>query len=1311
MKNPTLTFIVLAIVLSNCVLLSAQDIPSVMGGVAGNTNRSDETFINSFSSSNVSGVTNPRLSVYPNRYWDKANNRATPETLDNIVLQSHSAGQDLVFYFIHYLEADGDPGGYDKWFSIGQAFATRFGKNSAWLASQGYTGRGATTFMAFNEPWHNSKNWDPEVFKNCLDGLGDGVHSVNPDFIVAPGGMPTYLLPDRNPLIGAITPLLNDGSLDGLTFHLYNDTRRDRPWRMDYEFNSQAVFDTVKSYWGITADIYYHVTEYMPKADEEIDKARYFLMHTWSHLGVVGNNGQPVTRHIAPYLYTITNADHDQFSMAENDWLWKGNGKGRIYQMVSRLTAGMQFTALDPRGKGEFVLEGNNRKLVVWQNAVGWTDHPGSTFTIDDIPVSTTKLEVFRYDSWIQLHGGHGGIPDPYRSISLSGETSYTVSDLPEEECYMFMLYQGSELNAHPEITITSIQDGQVFKEGESIQVTAGITDTDSRIEEVQFFLDRSFLEKKHAPPYEITLEGLPVGSTEIIVTARDEHGGFNVGTVNVVVEPDGEFIRATDDAHVRGEQNSGINYGQETTVETRANPNKLRDQYEAYFKFDLTELDYGSVDSAYLFLRVNRKGLRTIDVNFVDDDNWDENTLTGDNKPEATIKVSDFDPASDGNWSRVDITSLVNEQLSGDKAISFMLLPQSSGLDTRFYSKESSPFNAAYIELKRISIQVAVTTPEDSAQYAVGSDIVIDVEAIDTLSAITKVEFFEDNNKLGESTEAPYTYTWQSPPAGHYLLTAVATNANGEVKRSKGIFTSVVDPDIIFLEPVEDTYVRSGRHSTENYGNAPELTVKRGGVHFKFETLLKFDLSDISRDVIDARIRLRVLDDDDRSGDPDHTLYVGTDDSWQENVVTWDTKPPSFSEISVTTAPEPDQWIEYDVTDQVKNEAIGDDIISFLLNASNNTSIKYYSRESSPFTVRPQLVITMLPDPPDAPDGLVATTFSDTRIDLSWNDQASNEEGFVVERRLVPDSVFMPVGWVDANTTYYSDTALSCETAYSYRIIAFNAGGISDYSNENEARTRLCPNGQTPFGGVPWSIPGTIEAEDFDEGGEGLAYHDRHPYNIGRAYRPTEGVDIRSVRGSEDEYYVGWTWEDEWLEYTIVVESAGVYDINLEVASWSRRGKFHIEFEGEDKTGLIDVPRTWGWQRWRTVSVNNVDLPVGKQIMRLHIDRGLFNIDNITLESSAASNARQSVRNDLNNIDEQQSQDIAVYPNPTRSTIKIAGVSNADLSVYNTVGQMVIQVSPGAGNEIDLSGLQNGVYYIMIRSEGENVIRRIIKE
>ena len=69
----------------------------------------------------------------------------------------------------------------------------------------------------------------------------------------------------------------------------------------------------------------------------------------------------------------------------------------------------------------------------------------------------------------------------------------------------------------------------------------------------------------------------------------------------------------------------------------------------------------------------------------------------------------------------------------------------------------------------------------------------------------------------------------------------------------------------------------------------------------------------------------------------------------------------------------------------------------------------------------------------------------------------------------------------------------------------------------------------QSPYGGTVWSIPGRIEAEDYDTGGEGVAYHDTDSGNNGGDYRLND-VDIDT---SSADYAVGWIDADEWLEYT----------------------------------------------------------------------------------------------------------------------------------------------------------------------------------
>jgi len=139
-----------------------------------------------------------------------------------------------------------------------------------------------------------------------------------------------------------------------------------------------------------------------------------------------------------------------------------------------------------------------------------------------------------------------------------------------------------------------------------------------------------------------------------------------------------------------------------------------------------------------------------------------------------------------------------------------------------------------------------------------------------------------------------------------------------------------------------------------------------------------------------------------------------------------------------------------------------------------------------------------------------------------------------------------------------------------------------------------------SPFYGTPASVPGTIQAADFDHGDEGTAYHDTTAGNSGGSYRETD-VDLEpSSRGGYD---VGWIDAGEWLNYTVNVASAGAYTVTFQVASPGPGGTFHLEMNGTDVTGPLTFPDTGGWQNWRTVS-QDVTLNGGTQIARVVMDR-----------------------------------------------------------------------------------------------------------
>jgi len=82
--------------------------------------------------------------------------------------------------------------------------------------------------------------------------------------------------------------------------------------------------------------------------------------------------------------------------------------------------------------------------------------------------------------------------------------------------------------------------------------------------------------------------------------------------------------------------------------------------------------------------------------------------------------------------------------------------------------------------------------------------------------------------------------------------------------------------------------------------------------------------------------------------------------------------------------------------------------------------------------------------EPPASPTNLEAGAVSSSQIDLSWEDNSGNEEGFEIRREI--ENEFVPIGSVLADTTCYSDTGLIHLTLYNYRVYAFNAGGSSSH-------------------------------------------------------------------------------------------------------------------------------------------------------------------------------------------------------------------------------------------------------------------------
>lgn len=246
---------------------------------------------------------------------------------------------------------------------------------------------------------------------------------------------------------------------------------------------------------------------------------------------------------------------------------------------------------------------------------------------------------------------------------------------------------------------------------------------------------------------------------------------------------------------------------------------------------------------------------------------------------------------------------------------------------------------------------------------------------------------------------------------------------------------------------------------------------------------------------------------------------------------------------------------------------------------------------------------------PPAAPTGLSATAGSGV-VWLGWDANTEIDlDGYNVYRSTVPGSNYTQVAELLENPAY-TDYDVSNGTTYYYVVTAQDfSGNESDNSNEADAAPEL-GTGQNPYPGPQaHAIPGRIEAENYDTGGEGIAFHDSDAQNEGGDYRG-DGVDVEACGDAGGGYNVGWIQNGEWLEYTVDVAASGTYDLELRVASDSGGGDLHIEFDGHDVTGSLSFAPTGGWQNYITIGANDVYLTKGLHIMRIVMDATYFNIN-----------------------------------------------------------------------------------------------------
>ncbi|MFB6342674.1 cellulase family glycosylhydrolase [Saccharicrinis sp. FJH62] len=274
----------------------------------------------------------------------------------------------------------------------------------------------------------------------------------------------------------------------------------------------------------------------------------------------------------------------------------------------------------------------------------------------------------------------------------------------------------------------------------------------------------------------------------------------------------------------------------------------------------------------------------------------------------------------------------------------------------------------------------------------------------------------------------------------------------------------------------------------------------------------------------------------------------------------------------------------------------------------------------------------------PQSVTDFTAEMQADSSVLLSWVNQAKTYDSLTVQRKLAGGN-YITIGSVVPGVNRFTDSTLTDGRDYFFRIMTHQSDTAVSWGYPQIVKA-VAPVIRAPFNAAPLSIPGTIQAEEFDKGNEDDAYHDSDPENQGGAFRSNTGVDIEAR--TDGGFQVSYVEPDEWLEYTVNIDKTTDYVITAHVASAEDGGTFRMVFE-RGKARIWTVPATGDWQQNTEVTQDKLRLPEGQQVMRIEIIEGAFNIDKFEFRDANALA--------LNN---NKGNHFQLYPNPTSGSISV---------------------------------------------------------
>ena len=147
--------------------------------------------------------------------------------------------------------------------------------------------------------------------------------------------------------------------------------------------------------------------------------------------------------------------------------------------------------------------------------------------------------------------------------------------------------------------------------------------------------------------------------------------------------------------------------------------------------------------------------------------------------------------------------------------------------------------------------------------------------------------------------------------------------------------------------------------------------------------------------------------------------------------------------------------------------------------------------------------------------------------------------------------------------------------------------------------------------------------------------------------------------------------------------------------------GKFHIEFDGTDKTGQVSVLSTGSYSNFATKKITGIALKKGVQVMRIYFDYAEYNMGSISVTNEISAGMIQS----------EYSGKLIIYPTPVHDNLFISGINTLErYTILDVYGQVLLEGNIANNEFINVISLQSGNYLIKFKSINEVQTKIFIK-